>query len=63
MRRNAMRLRRDSQHILSHILLPSIFYRIYPMQEYPGSAIPSAYLCFCGKAQDPPFDPWNAPHR
>lgn len=31
--------------------------------EYPGSAIPSGYHCFCGKATDPPFDPWNAPHR
>ncbi|GAB4819935.1 hypothetical protein N2152v2_006981 [Parachlorella kessleri] len=31
-------------------------------REYSGSAIPSAYHCFCGKVQDPPFDPWNAPH-
>lgn len=27
------------------------------------SAVPSGYHCWCGKVQDPAWDPWNAAHR
>ncbi|KAF1381040.1 hypothetical protein PFLUV_G00170290 [Perca fluviatilis] len=30
--------------------------------EYPPSSTPNRYMCFCGKLQDPPADPWLAPH-
>ncbi|KAM6949219.1 NF-X1-type zinc finger protein NFXL1 [Aplochiton taeniatus] len=30
--------------------------------EYPPSQTPSRYLCYCGKVQDPPADPWLLPH-
>ncbi|XP_063722936.1 NF-X1-type zinc finger protein NFXL1-like isoform X3 [Symsagittifera roscoffensis] len=30
--------------------------------EYPLSAIPEHYYCFCGKTRDPQFDPWLVPH-
>ncbi|XP_070785533.1 NF-X1-type zinc finger protein NFXL1 [Enoplosus armatus] len=30
--------------------------------EYPPSATPNRYMCYCGKLQDPPADPWLAPH-
>uniref|UniRef100_A0A8C2ZV98 Nuclear transcription factor, X-box binding-like 1 n=1 Tax=Cyclopterus lumpus TaxID=8103 RepID=A0A8C2ZV98_CYCLU len=30
--------------------------------EYPPSATPNRYMCYCGKQQDPPADPWLAPH-
>ncbi|XP_068611953.1 NF-X1-type zinc finger protein NFXL1 [Brachionichthys hirsutus] len=30
--------------------------------EYPPTATPNRYVCFCGKLQDPPPDPWLAPH-
>ncbi|XP_077355994.1 NF-X1-type zinc finger protein NFXL1 [Festucalex cinctus] len=30
--------------------------------EYPHAATPSRYMCYCGKLQDPPADPWLAPH-
>lgn len=30
--------------------------------EYPQSAIPTKYLCFCEKKVDPKFDPWLIPH-
>uniref|UniRef100_A0A3Q2EC04 Nuclear transcription factor, X-box binding-like 1 n=1 Tax=Cyprinodon variegatus TaxID=28743 RepID=A0A3Q2EC04_CYPVA len=30
--------------------------------EYPPSATPNRYLCYCGKLQDPPADPWLVPH-
>uniref|UniRef100_A0A671W7Z7 Nuclear transcription factor, X-box binding-like 1 n=1 Tax=Sparus aurata TaxID=8175 RepID=A0A671W7Z7_SPAAU len=30
--------------------------------EYPPSATPNRYMCYCGKMQDPPADPWLAPH-
>ncbi|CAN9509419.1 unnamed protein product [Ophioblennius macclurei] len=30
--------------------------------EYPPSSKPSRYMCYCGKLQDPPADPWLLPH-
>ncbi|XP_037614854.1 NF-X1-type zinc finger protein NFXL1 [Sebastes umbrosus] len=30
--------------------------------EYPPTATPNRYMCYCGKLQDPPADPWLAPH-
>ncbi|CAL9694794.1 unnamed protein product [Knipowitschia caucasica] len=30
--------------------------------EYPPSATPNRYMCYCGKVQDPPSDPWLVPH-
>ncbi|XP_023201832.1 NF-X1-type zinc finger protein NFXL1 isoform X2 [Xiphophorus maculatus] len=30
--------------------------------EYPPSATPNRYMCYCGKLQDPPADPWLVPH-
>ncbi|XP_037832548.1 NF-X1-type zinc finger protein NFXL1 [Kryptolebias marmoratus] len=30
--------------------------------EYPPSATPNRYMCYCGKQQDPPADPWLVPH-
>lgn len=30
--------------------------------EYAQSVIPSRYYCYCGKQQDPKFDPWLVPH-
>ncbi|XP_052185775.1 NF-X1-type zinc finger protein NFXL2 isoform X2 [Diospyros lotus] len=30
--------------------------------DYSRSLIPKHYLCFCGKLQDPPSDPWILPH-
>eukprot|EP00054_Salpingoeca_dolichothecata_P028604 m.218839 g.218839 ORF g.218839 m.218839 type:complete len:853 (-) comp26271_c0_seq1:99-2657(-) len=30
--------------------------------EYLQTDYPSRYRCFCGKKEDPPFDPWLAPH-
>uniref|UniRef100_A0A3P9C788 Nuclear transcription factor, X-box binding like 1 n=1 Tax=Maylandia zebra TaxID=106582 RepID=A0A3P9C788_9CICH len=30
--------------------------------EYPPSATPNRYTCYCGKLQDPPADPWLVPH-
>ncbi|XP_041358190.1 NF-X1-type zinc finger protein NFXL1-like [Gigantopelta aegis] len=30
--------------------------------EYEPSACPTKYFCFCGKVQDPKFDPWLVPH-
>ncbi|BAT86437.1 NF-X1-type zinc finger protein [Vigna angularis] len=30
--------------------------------EYPKSLIPKMYLCFCGKVENPPNDPWVLPH-
>lgn len=30
--------------------------------SYGASAIPSRYLCYCGKETDPGFDPWLVPH-
>ncbi|XP_010920864.2 NF-X1-type zinc finger protein NFXL2 [Elaeis guineensis] len=29
---------------------------------YPRTLIPRSYLCFCGKVEDPPADPWILPH-
>ncbi|KAJ3694945.1 hypothetical protein LUZ60_000322 [Juncus effusus] len=29
---------------------------------YPKSLVPRSYLCFCGKLEDPPLDPWLLPH-
>ncbi|URD85055.1 hypothetical protein MUK42_28528 [Musa troglodytarum] len=29
---------------------------------YPRTQIPRSYLCFCGKVEDPPADPWILPH-
>ena len=31
-------------------------------KAYQASEIPTEYRCFCGKQQDPPVDPWLAPH-
>ncbi|KAL6748565.1 hypothetical protein V8C86DRAFT_3020593 [Haematococcus lacustris] len=31
-------------------------------QMYSSSAIPSVYTCFCGKVEEPEWDPWRAPH-
>ncbi|GFR97491.1 NF-X1-type zinc finger protein NFXL1 [Elysia marginata] len=30
--------------------------------EYSQSQCPTRYYCFCGKEQDPKFDPWLVPH-
>ncbi|XP_071087920.1 NF-X1-type zinc finger protein NFXL1-like [Haliotis cracherodii] len=30
--------------------------------EYQQSQCPNRYFCFCGKVQDPKFDPWLVPH-
>lgn len=30
--------------------------------QYSKSQTPKLYLCFCGKLQDPPSDPWVLPH-
>ncbi|GAB4831946.1 NF-X1-type zinc finger protein nfxl2 [Ancistrocladus abbreviatus] len=30
--------------------------------EYSKSSIPKKYLCFCGKLENPPNDPWVLPH-
>uniref|UniRef100_A0A6Q2Y0G7 NF-X1-type domain-containing protein n=1 Tax=Esox lucius TaxID=8010 RepID=A0A6Q2Y0G7_ESOLU len=30
--------------------------------EYSPTQTPSRYLCYCGKVQDPPLDPWLVPH-
>ncbi|XP_078137877.1 NF-X1-type zinc finger protein NFXL1 [Centroberyx gerrardi] len=30
--------------------------------EYQPSATPNRYVCYCGKLQDPPADPWLVPH-
>lgn len=30
--------------------------------EYSKSLIPRTYLCFCGKLENPPSDPWILPH-
>uniref|UniRef100_A0A8K9URZ4 Nuclear transcription factor, X-box binding-like 1 n=1 Tax=Oncorhynchus mykiss TaxID=8022 RepID=A0A8K9URZ4_ONCMY len=30
--------------------------------EYSPSQTPSRYVCYCGKVQDPPLDPWLLPH-
>ncbi|KAJ8443912.1 hypothetical protein Cgig2_032736 [Carnegiea gigantea] len=30
--------------------------------EYPKSLIPKIYYCFCGKLENPPYDPWVLPH-
>ncbi|XP_061664991.1 NF-X1-type zinc finger protein NFXL1 [Syngnathoides biaculeatus] len=30
--------------------------------EYSHADTPARYMCFCGKLQDPPADPWLAPH-
>lgn len=30
--------------------------------EYAQSDIPSRYYCYCGKEEDPKFDPWLVPH-
>lgn len=30
--------------------------------EYPPGATPHRYMCYCGKLQDPPADPWLVPH-
>ncbi|GBF94871.1 hypothetical protein Rsub_08114 [Raphidocelis subcapitata] len=29
---------------------------------YPAAQVPRGYTCFCGKTQDPEWDPWLAPH-
>ncbi|RRT48186.1 hypothetical protein B296_00046181 [Ensete ventricosum] len=29
---------------------------------YPRTQVPRSYLCFCGKVEDPPPDPWILPH-
>ena len=31
-------------------------------QEYKQTECPTRYFCFCGKDEDPPFDPWLVPH-
>ncbi|XP_042447184.1 NF-X1-type zinc finger protein NFXL2-like [Zingiber officinale] len=30
--------------------------------SYPKTLIPRSYICFCGKVDDPPADPWILPH-
>ncbi|KAH7853800.1 hypothetical protein Vadar_006754 [Vaccinium darrowii] len=30
--------------------------------DYPKTLIPKTYLCFCGKLENPPLDPWILPH-
>ncbi|XP_056156091.1 NF-X1-type zinc finger protein NFXL1 isoform X1 [Lampris incognitus] len=30
--------------------------------EYPPSSTPNRYVCYCGKVEDPPADPWLLPH-
>ncbi|KAE9465208.1 hypothetical protein C3L33_02889, partial [Rhododendron williamsianum] len=30
--------------------------------DYPKTLIPRTYLCFCGKLENPPHDPWILPH-
>nr|XP_057924345.1 NF-X1-type zinc finger protein NFXL1 [Doryrhamphus excisus]XP_057924346.1 NF-X1-type zinc finger protein NFXL1 [Doryrhamphus excisus] len=30
--------------------------------EYPHNATPTKYMCYCGKLEDPPADPWLVPH-
>ncbi|XP_061524882.1 NF-X1-type zinc finger protein NFXL1 [Phycodurus eques] len=30
--------------------------------EYSHADTPARYMCYCGKLQDPPADPWLAPH-
>ncbi|XP_051914519.1 NF-X1-type zinc finger protein NFXL1, partial [Hippocampus zosterae] len=30
--------------------------------EYSHAATPTRYVCYCGKLEDPPADPWLAPH-
>ncbi|MEW5303405.1 MAG: hypothetical protein WDW38_001729 [Sanguina aurantia] len=31
-------------------------------QPYPSAALPSSYLCYCGKLTNPEWDPWITPH-
>ena len=30
--------------------------------DYPSCQVPQQYNCFCGKKEDPEWDPWLAPH-
>ncbi|XP_066929991.1 NF-X1-type zinc finger protein NFXL1-like [Clytia hemisphaerica] len=30
--------------------------------EYSQNENPTKYMCYCGKEEDPPFDPWIVPH-
>lgn len=30
--------------------------------DYPAAEVPQQYSCFCGKKEDPEWDPWLAPH-
>ncbi|KAL8161025.1 LOW QUALITY PROTEIN: hypothetical protein V2J09_012514 [Rumex salicifolius] len=30
--------------------------------DYPKTLIPKLYLCYCGKLENPPHDPWILPH-
>lgn len=42
----------------------SLFFTFSPKcrSQYSQRAIPTRYLCFCGKKIDPAFDPWLPPH-
>lgn len=35
---------------------------LYRRFDYPASEVPQQYSCFCGKKEDPEWDPWLAPH-
>eukprot|EP00066_Takifugu_rubripes_P029143 XP_011618409.1 PREDICTED: NF-X1-type zinc finger protein NFXL1 [Takifugu rubripes] len=47
---------RDSAFLVSSVTDPKC------RAEYPPQATPNRYMCYCGKLQDPPLDPWLVPH-
>uniref|UniRef100_A0A1A8L692 Nuclear transcription factor, X-box binding-like 1 n=1 Tax=Nothobranchius pienaari TaxID=704102 RepID=A0A1A8L692_9TELE len=59
---------RDSAFLVSSITDEDFGQKQHPWPcpkcrtEYPPSATPNRYMCYCGKLQDPPADPWLVPH-
>ena len=52
-------------HILVVYLSSLFFFLLHSPKcrtDYPMTACPNRYLCFCGKEKDPPAHPWLAPH-
>ena len=45
------------------LLTPPLYYFSPKCRfEYQQSDSPRRYLCYCGKEEDPRFDPWHVPH-
>ncbi|TMS01060.1 NF-X1-type zinc finger protein NFXL1, partial [Larimichthys crocea] len=67
-RRTQAKWARDSAFLVSSVTDEDFGQKQHPWPcpkcraEYPPSATPNRYVCYCGKLQDPPADPWLAPH-